>query len=65
VMVCPPAVHLNPDIYACPLTFNPSRFKVCTSSPVSTNVVHTITFKNMQCTYISFTIILYYTLHTG
>ncbi|KAK3141758.1 hypothetical protein QOZ80_4BG0337970 [Eleusine coracana subsp. coracana] len=27
VMVCPPAVHLNPDIYTCPLTFNPSRFK--------------------------------------
>ncbi|TVU16096.1 hypothetical protein EJB05_39645 [Eragrostis curvula] len=27
VMVCPPAVHLNPDIYPCPLTFNPSRFK--------------------------------------
>ncbi|XP_062224891.1 cytochrome P450 87A3-like [Phragmites australis] len=27
VMVCPPAVHLNPDIYPDPLTFNPSRFK--------------------------------------
>ncbi|CAN6249780.1 unnamed protein product [Urochloa humidicola] len=26
-MVCPPAVHLNPDIYPDPLTFNPSRFK--------------------------------------
>ncbi|VAH50329.1 unnamed protein product [Triticum turgidum subsp. durum] len=29
VMVCPLAVHLNPDIYPDPLTFNPSRFKVC------------------------------------
>ncbi|CAL5025899.1 unnamed protein product [Urochloa decumbens] len=27
VMVCPPAVHLNPDIYPDPLAFNPSRFK--------------------------------------
>ncbi|XP_048556867.1 cytochrome P450 87A3-like [Triticum urartu] len=27
VMVCPLAVHLNPDIYPDPLTFNPSRFK--------------------------------------
>ncbi|KAF8651634.1 hypothetical protein HU200_063143 [Digitaria exilis] len=27
VMVCPPAVHLNPSIYPDPLTFNPSRFK--------------------------------------
>uniref|UniRef100_A0A0D9W2R7 Cytochrome P450 n=1 Tax=Leersia perrieri TaxID=77586 RepID=A0A0D9W2R7_9ORYZ len=27
VMVCPIAVHLNPDIYPYPLTFNPSRFK--------------------------------------
>ncbi|KAF0893367.1 hypothetical protein E2562_024190 [Oryza meyeriana var. granulata] len=27
VMVCPPAVHLNPDIYPDPLTFSPSRFK--------------------------------------
>ncbi|KAG2574129.1 cytochrome P450 87A3-like [Panicum virgatum] len=27
VMVCPPAVHLNPGIYPDPLTFNPSRFK--------------------------------------
>ncbi|KAG8083035.1 hypothetical protein GUJ93_ZPchr0014g46581 [Zizania palustris] len=27
VMVCPPAVHLNPDIYPDPLTFMPSRFK--------------------------------------
>ncbi|EMS63415.1 Cytochrome P450 87A3 [Triticum urartu] len=40
VMVCPLAVHLNPDIYPDPLTFNPSRFKVDTTrwrqdSPVS------------------------------
>ncbi|KAL6652202.1 hypothetical protein ACP70R_011127 [Stipagrostis hirtigluma subsp. patula] len=27
VMVCPPAVHLNPDIYPDPLSVNPSRFK--------------------------------------
>uniref|UniRef100_A0ACD5V2J2 Uncharacterized protein n=1 Tax=Avena sativa TaxID=4498 RepID=A0ACD5V2J2_AVESA len=27
VMVCPLAVHLNPDIYPDPLAFNPSRFK--------------------------------------
>ncbi|PNT61691.1 cytochrome P450 87A3 [Brachypodium distachyon] len=27
VIVCPLAVHLNPDIYPDPLTFNPSRFK--------------------------------------
>uniref|UniRef100_A0A0E0DHE0 Cytochrome P450 n=1 Tax=Oryza meridionalis TaxID=40149 RepID=A0A0E0DHE0_9ORYZ len=27
VMVCPPAVHLNPYIYPDPLTFMPSRFK--------------------------------------
>ncbi|KAM0858203.1 hypothetical protein ACQ4PT_047983 [Festuca glaucescens] len=27
VMVCPLAVHLNPEIYPDPLTFNPSRFK--------------------------------------
>lgn len=27
VMVCPPAVHLNPEIYKDPLTFNPWRWK--------------------------------------
>lgn len=27
VMVCPPAVHLNPVIYPDPLIFNPTRFK--------------------------------------
>ena len=29
VMVCPPAVHLNPDIYEDPLAFNPWRWQVC------------------------------------
>ena len=28
VMVCPPAVHLNPEIYEDPLNFNPWRWKV-------------------------------------
>lgn len=28
VMVCPPAVHLNPDIYEDPLAFNPWRWQV-------------------------------------
>lgn len=28
VMVCPPAVHLNPAKYEDPLAFNPSRWKV-------------------------------------
>ncbi|PKA62850.1 Cytochrome P450 87A3 [Apostasia shenzhenica] len=28
VMVCPPATHLNPEIYKDPLTFNPWRWKV-------------------------------------
>ncbi|XP_039142461.1 cytochrome P450 87A3-like [Dioscorea cayenensis subsp. rotundata] len=27
VMVCPPAVHLNPEMYKDPLTFNPWRWK--------------------------------------
>ncbi|KAL0913129.1 hypothetical protein M5K25_016563 [Dendrobium thyrsiflorum] len=27
IMVCPPAVHLNPEIYKDPLTFNPWRWK--------------------------------------
>ncbi|XP_068650461.1 cytochrome P450 87A3 [Aristolochia californica] len=27
VMVCPPAVHLNPDTYKDPLVFNPSRWE--------------------------------------
>ncbi|KAJ3680142.1 hypothetical protein LUZ60_016420 [Juncus effusus] len=27
VMVCPPAVHVNPEIYEDPLAFNPSRWK--------------------------------------
>lgn len=26
MMVCPPAVHLNPEIYQDPLAFNPSRW---------------------------------------
>ena len=29
VMVCPPAVHLNPEIYEDPLAFNPWRWQVC------------------------------------
>jgi cytochrome P450 len=28
IMVCPPAVHLNPDIYEDPLAFNPWRWQV-------------------------------------
>lgn len=28
VMVCPPAVHLNPEKYEDPLTFNPWRWEV-------------------------------------
>ena len=28
IMVCPPAVHLNPAKYEDPLGFNPSRWKV-------------------------------------
>jgi cytochrome P450 len=27
VMVCPPAVHLNPEMYKDPLVFNPSRWE--------------------------------------
>ena len=29
VMVCPPAVHLNPEIYEDPLAFDPWRWQVC------------------------------------
>jgi hypothetical protein len=32
VMVCPPAVHLNPEIYEDPLAFNPWRWQVCALS---------------------------------
>lgn len=28
IMVCPPAVHLNPDTYEDPLAFNPWRWEV-------------------------------------
>ena len=28
VVVCPPAVHLNPEKYDDPLSFNPSRWEV-------------------------------------
>ena len=30
VMICPAAVHLNPDTYKDPDVFNPWRWKVCT-----------------------------------
>lgn len=31
VMVCPLAIHLNPDMYEDPLVFNPSRWEVSSS----------------------------------
>ncbi|XP_010545860.1 PREDICTED: cytochrome P450 87A3-like [Tarenaya hassleriana] len=35
VMVCPPAVHLNPDRYEDPLVFNPSRWEGTESNSAS------------------------------
>nr|QWK52251.1 cytochrome P450 87A2-1 [Isatis tinctoria] len=37
VMVCPPAVHLNPDKYQDPLVFNPSRWEGSESTNASKN----------------------------
>ncbi|KAF3496799.1 hypothetical protein DY000_02057794 [Brassica cretica] len=34
-MVCPPAVHLNPDKYEDPLVFNPSRWEESKSNNAS------------------------------
>ncbi|XP_010545893.1 PREDICTED: cytochrome P450 87A3-like [Tarenaya hassleriana] len=35
VVICPPAVHLNPDIYEDPLVFNPSRWEGSETSNAS------------------------------
>ncbi|EFH64235.1 predicted protein, partial [Arabidopsis lyrata subsp. lyrata] len=37
VMVCPPAIHLNPNIYEDPLVFNPSRWEGSETTNASKN----------------------------
>ncbi|ESW21233.1 hypothetical protein PHAVU_005G053400 [Phaseolus vulgaris] len=39
IMVCPPAVHLNPTIYDDPLSFNPSRWVGMDMSPASKHLM--------------------------